>query len=65
MAQHVQFVDYPPTGMDRGWYVVDHDYDEYVEGPFLTAEAADRWLYETDQSPDPMADVEFPFAKNH
>lgn len=64
----VQYVDYPPAGYPRGYYVTSPDYDEIIEGPFATlseAETAFQKYTENYEPPDPMRGVEFPFADNH
>ena len=64
----VQYVDYPPRGYTRGWYITAPDYEEIIKGPFANQSDAEAELHDflgELEGPDPMEGVEFPFARNH
>lgn len=67
----VAYVDYPPKGEPRGWYIVADCYEEIHEGPFSTMSAAEKALhdYAANREPDHdwtiWANAATPFADNH
>lgn len=64
MSVTVQYVDYPPAGSHRGWYVTDPDYDEIIAGPFLTMQEAEGELHKiTEDEPNVPWDVN-PFGRS-
>lgn len=63
----IQYVDYPPPGLPRGYYITDPAYDHIEEGPFATlrdAEAALHAIEDNYEPPDPPG-WEGGFAENH
>ena len=63
----VQYLDFPPKGWSRGWYVTAPEYDEIIEGPFGDGQEAEVWLenYVKNYEPPDPPGWEGGFAENH
>lgn len=63
----IQYVDYPPAGQPRGYYITAPEYEEIMDGPFATLSDAEKAFHEYTENYEPHDPPgwEGGFAENH